>query len=477
MPARDRISTDICVVGGGPAGSTVAHRLAQLDYDVCLVEREAFPRPRVGESLPAGILPLLDVLGVRERVECAGFLRPRAALVRWAEPSVQQRIQPGPPGLQVDRGRFDALLLDAAGEAGVRVLQPATAGRPQSDDDGKLTIPVRVAGTYATLSARYIVDATGRGGFVPGKRIRASVPTLALYGYWRDTGISGSETRVEAGHREWFWCAPLAGGTVAAAVFVDPKRVASETAGDIEALYRDLLVDSELIRGCLDGELISAVSACDASCVHAAEPVGDRFIRVGDACLAMDPLSSQGVQSAIGSGLQAAVVVNTLLARSENAKLAMTFYRDRQSEKATRHCETSARFYGEKAAISNQSFWRKRAVHATGGLPVSKSNPATEPPAGDRLVGLSGATRLADVPSIDGDFVVSLPGITHPALDRPMTFLGNAPIKPFIDAIAPKMAADDVIRAWSRHVSPGEATEMMSWMWSRQIIVPADHGT
>lgn len=477
MPVRDHTSTDICVVGGGPAGSTAARRLAQLGYDVCLLERETFPRPRVGESLPASILPLLEALGVRERVECAGFLRPKTALVRWAEPSVQERIHPGPPGLQVDRGRFDALLLDAAEEAGVRVLQPATPGFPQIEGDGNWTIPVRLAHTFVTLSVRYIVDAAGRGGFVPGRHIRASAPTLALYGYWRDTSINGPETRVEAGHQEWFWCAPLADGTVAAAVFVDPKRVASETAGDIEALYRDLLVDSELLRGCLDGELISAVSACDASCLYAAEPVGDRFIRVGDAYLAMDPLSSQGVQSAIASGLQAAVVVNTLLARSENAELAMAFYRDRQLEKAKRHCETSARFYGEKAAISDQPFWRKRAAHATGDSPAKKSNPATKPPAGDRLVGLSDETRLADVPSIDGDFVVSLPGITHPALDRPMTFLGNAPIKPLIDAIAPKMAADDVIRAWSRHVSPGEATEMMSWMWSYQIIVPANHGT
>ena len=208
MSGREGISTDICVIGGGPAGSTAARRLAQLGYDVCVVEREAFPRPRVGESLPASILPLLDALGVRERVDCAGFLRPRAALVRWAEPSVRERIHPGPPGLQVDRGRFDELLLDAAGEAGVCILQSATAGRPLSDDDGKWTVPVRVAGTDATLSVRYIVDATGRGGFLPGRRVRASVPTLALYGYWRDTGISGPETRVEAGHQEWYWCAP-----------------------------------------------------------------------------------------------------------------------------------------------------------------------------------------------------------------------------------------------------------------------------
>jgi flavin-dependent dehydrogenase len=468
MPTPDRLTADVGIIGGGPAGSTAAHRLAALGYDVCLLEREAFPRPRVGESLPAGILPLLDTLGVRERVEGAGFLRPRAALVRWAEPSAEQRVHPGPPGLQVDRGRFDALLLDGARAAGARVLQPATVGRRLADDGKERTLPIRIAGSHATLSARYIIDATGRGGVVPGRHLRASAPTLALYGYWRDTAIHGPETRVDSGDREWYWCAPLAGGTVAAAVFVDPKRVSSNKARDIEALYRDLLTRSELVRGCLDGELISAVAACDASCVHAAQPVGDRFIRVGDACFAMDPISSQGVQSAIVSGLQAAVVVNTVLARPENAALAMSFYQDRQSEKLVRHCRASAGFYAEKAAMSDQPFWHDRAA---GALQLSAAQPATDAPAGGCPVGLSDAVELVDVPSIEGDFVVSLPGIAHPALDGPMTFLGSTPVRPLLDAMAPDMTTDDLIGAWSRLVPPGDATALMSWLWSRQIVV------
>src|SRR5688572_29358999 len=63
--------TEICVIGGGPAGSTVARELASLGHDVILVERAPFPRRHIGESLSPGILPLLDLIGIRNRIEDA----------------------------------------------------------------------------------------------------------------------------------------------------------------------------------------------------------------------------------------------------------------------------------------------------------------------------------------------------------------------------------------------------------------------
>jgi 2-polyprenyl-6-methoxyphenol hydroxylase-like FAD-dependent oxidoreductase len=57
---------DVCVVGGGPAGSVTALRLAQLGHRVGIVERASFPRSRVGESLTSGVWILFDVLGMRE---------------------------------------------------------------------------------------------------------------------------------------------------------------------------------------------------------------------------------------------------------------------------------------------------------------------------------------------------------------------------------------------------------------------------
>ena len=121
---------DVCVIGGGPAGSGAALRLAKSGRRVVLLERSPFPRPHVGESLTPGVWPVLDALGVRDEILSAGFLRAGETRVRWAGPGTDV-LTPGRgrAGLLVDRGRFDALLLGLAASAGVRVLQPASGPR------------------------------------------------------------------------------------------------------------------------------------------------------------------------------------------------------------------------------------------------------------------------------------------------------------------------------------------------------------
>jgi len=108
----------IAVIGAGPAGCVFAARMAQLGYEVTLVERLAFPRRRLGESLSAGVLPLLETIGARGAVETAGFSRVHVVRTAWVEDEVERR-DPDGRGLLVDRGQFDALLLERA-----RALRP-----------------------------------------------------------------------------------------------------------------------------------------------------------------------------------------------------------------------------------------------------------------------------------------------------------------------------------------------------------------
>src|SRR5512135_817059 len=116
--------SDIAVIGGGPAGSVFATRMAQFGLDVCLIERARFPRPHLGESLSPGVMPLLSSMGSAELVEAAGFLRVRAVSTNW-QGAETVRQDPRAQGMLVDRGAFDTLLLERAASTGVRVLQPA----------------------------------------------------------------------------------------------------------------------------------------------------------------------------------------------------------------------------------------------------------------------------------------------------------------------------------------------------------------
>src|SRR2546428_159509 len=80
-------STQILVIGGGPAGSTTATFLAREGFDVTLVEKEVFPRYHIGESLLPSCLEILDLLGAREIIEAYGFQRKEGGYFDWGQDS------------------------------------------------------------------------------------------------------------------------------------------------------------------------------------------------------------------------------------------------------------------------------------------------------------------------------------------------------------------------------------------------------
>jgi flavin-dependent dehydrogenase len=469
MRTSEKIVADVCVIGGGPAGSTTAHRLASLGHEVCLIERHSFPRHHIGASLPPSILPLLEVVGARDLVEGAGFLRPRQIVVWWAEAVTRIRTEPGLPGFHVDRGEFDRLLLQNAEANGVSVLQPARAMPPERLSGGGWRTCVHHDGRIKQVSSRFVVDASGDRSILPGRRARVSAPLLAMYAHWRT--VPGSETagRVEAGENEWFWYAPLGGGKSVAVVFVDPKRLSGTTPENIETTYRELLGRCRLFRDVLLGGVEGPVRACDASSRYAREPASSDLVRVGDANLRVDPLSSQGVQLAVAAGIQAAVVVNTLARCPENSEAAIAFYRDRQREKVQQFAAKTAAFYQERAIVCDQPFWRRRAV-PTGGSTTPAF--ATERLDGDCPIRLSDIARIATTPTIEGEIIASRMALHHSTLPRPVAYFDGVEIVPLLSRIRPGQCAHAVVRSWSEHVSFEHGWEMMQWLWDRRILVP-----
>src|SRR5262249_41421871 len=183
------ITCAVCVVGGGPAGTTAARRLAQHGHDVCLVDRGRFQRRHATQSLPPSILPLLGQLGLRDRIEDAGFRRPDRSLIRWGASGAFAKDASPECGFLVDRDRFDTVLLAARRDAGVRVLQPATVVRVESSDGGSSAC----LRDGTRVRARFLVDAAGRSGVLPRGRVLTPLSTMALYAYWDDSAIDGGE--------------------------------------------------------------------------------------------------------------------------------------------------------------------------------------------------------------------------------------------------------------------------------------------
>src|SRR5258708_26649521 len=109
-------STQILVVGGGPAGSIGATLLAREGFDVTLVERDVLPRYHIGESLLPSCLEILELTGAREKIEAYGFQRKGGGYFAWGKDSGVLGFAPlrYPDSFTVVRSAFAHLLLDQA---------------------------------------------------------------------------------------------------------------------------------------------------------------------------------------------------------------------------------------------------------------------------------------------------------------------------------------------------------------------------
>lgn len=472
--AVETIHTDVCVIGGGPAGSALACRLKQLGYSVVILEKQTFPRAHVGESLTSGVLPLLDVLGIRREVENAGFLRPEGAIVRWSG-RAERRESPGEPGFQVERGLFDELLLQAAKRAGALILQPARAVKIERDGEGAWRVTARCEACIKSINARFVADATGRAGMQPGRKHLAAAKTLALYAYWQNVRLDGPETRIDVFDDGWYWGAPLPSGRFNAAVFVDASfcRRGLMRAGSLDAFYESLIALSLLLSPCMTGTRLGSVRVCDATPFHADVPVTSDTVRVGEAAFSIDPLSSQGVQVAIGSALHAASVIHTILKRPLDAPLALEFYRMRLCESVALHARAAATFYQDVARTRPNEFWHQRAAAVAESAWNYPERPRHPTPTFLTKVQLSPDVSFKTTPAIRGDYIEPSTAITFPDARRAVTFLDGIEVAPLVAMIERPVTVEHLVSRWTQHIAPDRAQTILRWLWETGVIFPA----
>ncbi|MEU9128456.1 NAD(P)/FAD-dependent oxidoreductase [Kitasatospora sp. NPDC048540] len=486
MSPRSTVETEVCVIGAGPAGAVCAKRLAELGHQVLVVERYCFPRPHVGEALTPACWPLLEVLGVRPAVQAAGFRPATESLVRWRDERAEVvRLPAGVAGLTVDRGRFDRILLDAAVSAGARVLQPATARRARRTSAG-WEVPLRSAGGDATVRARFLVDASGRGFALGGRKEPTAPRTIALHGLWHGARRPGPPTRVLAERDAWFWGTLRPDGSFRAMVFMDPRMLRRFGVGraGLDGCYRGLLHGSALLDGLADARQAGPVSVCDATAFADPEPVGEDSIKIGEAAFALDPLSSSGVDKAMQTAMAASVTVHTLLAAGHDRQAAMDFYRDSQRRSVEQHAQWAAGHYAEHRIHRDRPFWLHRGPLRQESTPAKgraskggASAPDPVPPGPtvpDPWVRLAPTAALVDTPCAVGDRVELRRALSHPGLPRPVAFVDGVALAPLLDAIGSGRRLDDLLVSWGKELPTRRASELADWL-HRQGALTIDH--
>src|SRR5690606_14241743 len=224
--------SDVLVIGGGPAGASIARLLALRGWHVVVVSRAIDGQRGLAETLPPSTRKVLAAVGLLEAVEQASAFRSIGNAVWWGSDDGRLEDFAGHddrPGLQVWRPELDRLLQVEAVRAGVEWITGNVIGVELE------TSPVRVRvtrpdGSTLDRHASFVVDATGRTGVgARSARRTAGAPrTHAWIGLWtcpsKTTLAADVRTLVETTDEGWIWSVPAAPGTRCVAVMVDPDR-------------------------------------------------------------------------------------------------------------------------------------------------------------------------------------------------------------------------------------------------------------
>jgi flavin-dependent dehydrogenase len=431
-----------------------------LGHSVILVERAEFPRRHLGESLTPGVRSLLQALGAGDVASEAGASTVESVLVNW-DGGLRERTDPEAKGMLVDRGRFDAVLLKHARATGVQVLQPAIFRDCVPFAEG-WRITVERGGETIPVSARFLADASGRAFATRGRKRRTGARTTAFYAYWQGSDLP-KRPRIEAGSDAWYWGVPIPDGTYNTLVFVDPRTYAPER-------FQELMALSGLLEGCRDICLASPIRAADATPYIDEESVTQHSIKVGDAALSIDPLSSSGVQKAIHTALSGAVVVNTLVRKPESSEAAMQFYRSSLADASEHHSNWAGEYYSAAAATRNAEFWRQRAARS---FPAEAAPSFTAGDFVDEPLALSPDLTFVELPCIEGGFVTLKSALHHPSLDRSVTFVGGCEMPPLVRRVRDGMKPLEIALLWSDRVSIKTGLALTGWLLGKGLLIRA----
>jgi flavin-dependent dehydrogenase len=318
---------DVLVVGGGPAGSTVATLLARQGWRVTLLEKARHPRFHIGESLLPLNVPILERLGVLEQVRAIGVLKAGADfpnddgsynVFRFSE-----ALEPKADyAFHVKREEFDALLFGHARAQGVDAREEVKVERIETGADGRPAL-VHAAGPDGALrfAPRHVVDCSGRDAFLGSKLglkrrnpRHASAAVFSHYaGVRRREGRDAGNISIYRHDHGWAWLIPLRDGTTSVGAVCYPDYMKTRQ-GDTEGfLQRTLHAIPELAERMAGARRVAPVHvtgnyAYDCSRMH-----GPGWTLVGDAYSFVDPMFSSGVYLAMHGAEQAAATVDAVL--------------------------------------------------------------------------------------------------------------------------------------------------------------------
>jgi flavin-dependent dehydrogenase len=317
---------DIAIVGAGPAGSTAAALLADKGWRVIAFDKDRHPRFHIGESLLPLNLPLFERLGVMDAVKQVGLVK-RAAEFHSMEHNASQKFffrdgWDGPGyAFQVRRADFDLALANNARAKGAQVIEGCKVEQVELGRDAVRLTARADDGAAIDVSARYLIDATGRDTLLAGKLgLKQKNPkhtSAALYGHFRGAqrwaGEDEGNISVYWFQHGWMWFIPLADGSTSVGAVCWPYYLKTRQTDPSSFFIETLKLAPMLWERLKDAELISPATATGNYSYACSKMYGDRWVMVGDAFAFVDPVFSSGVYLAMNSASFAVEAVDAAL--------------------------------------------------------------------------------------------------------------------------------------------------------------------
>ncbi|MHC4836034.1 MAG: NAD(P)/FAD-dependent oxidoreductase [Planctomycetota bacterium] len=321
---------DCVVIGAGPGGLTTATILADEGYKVAVVDKEKFPRYKVGESMiPYNYFPLKRI-GMLEKMQASDF--PKKYSVQFVSRTGKQSQpfyfsqhmdHPCSQTWQVTRDVFDNMMLNNAREHGVEIFEEMSARSLIEEGDRTRGVTcVDSQGTSHTFKAKMTVDASGGKGVamqnLSWRIFDEKLVKVAIWGYFRggkrDPGIDeGATTITYLEEKNWAWYIPLRDDIISVGIVGDKEYMYQGT-NDLAAIFsrevkKNVWIEDHLIPAKLEGDYYVCVHRSYRSKYCAKEGL----ILVGDALSFIDPVFSTGMYLGLNSGeLAADAILNGL---------------------------------------------------------------------------------------------------------------------------------------------------------------------
>jgi flavin-dependent dehydrogenase len=378
------LDVDVAIAGGGPAGATAALTLARRGLSVALIEGSHYAEPRVGETLPPWAAPTLRRLGLSDTIAAATSMPSYGNQAAWGGPELAATpflLHPDGHGWHVIRERLDASIAGAAEAAGAALLRgwQVRHARALSDGRWRLTLGETAGAVERTISARAVVDATGRDARVAralGARRDVHDRLVGVVARYDGTPPASCTTMIEGEREGWWYSAPLGERRLVVAFMTDADLCAGagvRGARGFAARIGASLHTRERVGG---GAMVGPPR------VHSS--IGHRLRRgtatapwlaAGDAALAVDPLSSSGITRALAGGEGAALALAAWLEADEDPPAAYERWLDVQLAEYLRE---RAATYALEQRWPHAPFWRRRQQAP---LAAPASTAARPPPA------------------------------------------------------------------------------------------------